>query len=121
MLVYPFRDEVEDMQEAMVENILNENIDQKGDGAFSIRALDSLLAHHLDKIAPIEKELYGQLSKDRIFGEVIKSFKPEDVFVMDYQEARMILLQGKDGLRSEARRVGKEGGRRCRYRGSRCH
>ncbi|HEY9560146.1 MAG TPA: hypothetical protein VIR29_05085 [Anseongella sp.] len=98
MLVYPFRDEVEDMQEAMVENILNGNIDQKGDGAFSIRALDSLLAHHLDKIAPIEKELYGQLSKDRIFGEVIKSFKPEDVFVMDYQEARMILLQGKDGL-----------------------
>ena len=98
MLVYPFRDEVEDMQEAIIENILNGNIGQKGDGAFSIRALDSLLANHLDKIAPIEKDLYGQLSKDLIFGKVIRKFKPNDVFVMDYQEARMILLEGKDGL-----------------------
>src|SRR3546814_14241824 len=60
MLVYPFRDEVEDMQEAMVENIIKGNIEQKGNGVFSIRAQDSLMAHHLDKIAPIEKELYGQ-------------------------------------------------------------
>src|SRR3546814_16183733 len=107
MLVYPFRDEVEDMQEAMVENILNGNIDQKGDGAFSIRALDSLLAHHLDTIAPIEKALYGQLYKDRILGEVIKSLKPDDVFVMDYQEASMIMLQYMDGLRLFFREIGR--------------
>ncbi|WP_165922823.1 hypothetical protein [Anseongella ginsenosidimutans] len=97
-LIYPFKDKVEDMQEAMIENILHGNIGQRGDGAFSVRALDSLMANHLDKIKPIEKDLYGQLSKDIIFGKVIRSFKPKDVFVMDYRDARMILLQGKDGL-----------------------
>src|SRR3546814_11144596 len=60
MLVYPFRDEVEDMQEAMVENIINGNIDQKGDGAFSIRAHTPFLDHHMANTTTIEKKLKEQ-------------------------------------------------------------
>lgn len=97
-LIYPFRDQAEDMQAEMIESILNGNEARRGDGAFSIRALDSLLAKHLDKISVIDKDLYRQLSRDIIFGKVIGSFRQKDVFVMDHQDARMILLRGKKGL-----------------------
>lgn len=97
-LIFPFRDQVEDMQAGMIERILNGDEDSRGDGAFSMRALDSLLANHLDKISVIDKDLYRQLSRDIIFGKAIGRFRQKDVLVMDHRDARIILLQGKGGL-----------------------
>lgn len=98
-LIYPFRDKVEDMQAELIESILEGGETRNGDGAFSIRALDSLLASHLDQIGPVEKGLYRQLSGDLIFGKVIGSFSRNDVFVMDYRDVRIILLRDRNGLR----------------------
>jgi len=95
-LVYPFKDDVEDMQEGLIELMLKGDPQQRGDGAFSSYALDTLIAHHLSEIKPIADELYAQLSGDRFFGTVISSYKQKHVWVMDFHEVRMILLE-KDG------------------------
>src|SRR5690606_8102568 len=95
-LIYPFRDEVEDMQAGLIKSILEGNPARNGDGAFSVGALDSLIARHLDKITPIEKELYKQLSGDPIFGKTIRGFSRKDISVMDYHDVRMILLKSEE-------------------------
>ena len=95
-LVYPFRDEVEDMQAGLIELMLKGDPQQRGDGAFSSYALDTLIAQHLSEIKPIPDDLYTQLSGDRFFGTVISSYKQKHVWVMDFHEVRMILLE-KDG------------------------
>ncbi|MEC3879825.1 hypothetical protein [Parapedobacter sp. 10938] len=92
-LVYPFKDEVEDMQAGLIDNMLNGNPQQRGDGAFSMYALDALIAHHLTEVVPISDELYGQLSIDRFFGKVISGYKQQHVWVMDFHEVRLILLE----------------------------
>ncbi|MFS8615333.1 MAG: hypothetical protein FWJ85_00815 [Solitalea sp.] len=97
-LIYPFRDEVEDMQAELIESILNGDESRRGDGAFSIRALDSLITKHLDKIQLIDPDLYTQLSRDRIFGPVLSRFPQQKIYVMDYRDARMILLRSDDRL-----------------------
>ena len=94
-LVYPFRDEVEDMQAGMIENMLNGDPLQRGDGAFSMYALDSLIAHYLAEIKPVDDDLYARLATDRFFGPVIRTYQQKQVWVMDFHEVRMILLEKK--------------------------
>lgn len=95
-LVYPFRDEVEDMQAGLIGSMLKGAPQQRGDGAFSNHALDTLIAHHLSEIKPISDNLYAQLSDDRFFGAVISSYKQKYVWVMDFYDVHIILLE-KDG------------------------
>ncbi len=97
-LVYPFRDDVEDMQAGLIEQMLKGDPQQRGDGAFSTYALDTLISHHLSEIKPIPNELYAQLSGDRFFGSVISSYKQKQVWVMDFHEVRMILLETEGKL-----------------------
>lgn len=97
-LVYPFKDSHENMQEAMIESMLNGNENRQGDGAFSMRALDSLLGHHMDKISPIDSSLYDQLSHDIFFGEVISNFDPINIFVLDHLGVHIILLKENESL-----------------------
>lgn len=94
-LIYPFKDEVEDMQAELIQSIATGHEAQTGDGAFSLRALDSLVKNHLDKIVPISKELYAQLGKDLIFGKTIRSIPPEEIYVFEYRDAHIILFKNK--------------------------
>lgn len=97
-LVYPFKDDVEDMQAGLIENMLNGNPQQRGDGAFSSTALDTLIAHHLSEVVPIPDELYSQLSNDRFFGKVIGAYKQRHVWVMDFHDVHIILLEKRRKL-----------------------
>src|SRR5690606_33511220 len=97
-LVYPFKDEIEDMQAAMIENMRNGNPNQRGDGAFSMAALDTLITHHLSAIKPIPGDLYTQLATDRIFGPVISRYKQKHVWIMDFRNVHIILLENRGKL-----------------------
>ncbi|MGV3762736.1 hypothetical protein [Parapedobacter sp.] len=97
-LVYPFKDDVEDMQAGLIENMLNGNPQQRGDGAFSVYALDTLIAHHLTEVKPITDELYAQLSNDRFFGKVIGGYRQQQVWVMDFHDVHIILLEKRRKL-----------------------
>ena len=97
-LIYPFKDEVEDMQAELIQKIATGHELQKGDGAFSLKALDSLTVHHLEKIVPIQENLYVQLSKDPIFGKTIRTFLPEEIYVFEHKEAHVILFKSKEGV-----------------------
>lgn len=62
------------MQAGMIENMLDGDPLQRGDGAFSMYALDTLIAHHLAEIRPVDDDLYAQLAADRVFGSVISTY-----------------------------------------------
>lgn len=97
-LVYPFKDDVEDMQAGLIENMLNGNPQQRGDGAFSMYALDTLVTHHLAEVKPIAGGLYAQLSNDRFFGKVIGRYRQQQVWVMDFHDVHIILLEKRRKL-----------------------
>src|SRR5690606_5981652 len=92
-LVYPFWDEVEDMQAGMIENMLDGDPLQRGDGAFSMYALDTLIAHHLAEISAVDDDLYAQLAADRVCGSVLSTYAQRQGWIMDFNEVRMIRLK----------------------------
>ncbi|HET8809475.1 MAG TPA: hypothetical protein VFM65_04335 [Flavobacteriaceae bacterium] len=94
-LIYPFKDEVEDMQAGLIEKIAHGNKFQTGDGAFSLRALDSLIAHHLDKIHLIEKETFQQLARNPIFGKVVRSVGKKHIYTFEHKNTFIVFFKTK--------------------------
>lgn len=97
-LVFPFKDDVEDMQMGIIENMLHGDPQQRGDGAFSTYALDTLIAHHLTEVKPIPNGLYTQLSGDRFFGPLLSGYKQQYIWVMDFHDVHIILLEKRSRL-----------------------
>ncbi len=106
-LIYPFKYadkewnyRLEDIQDRMLQGVLRGNITHKGQGAFSLTALEVLIKNHLDEFKTCPADMYQKLCDNKILGKVIPKFQQEEIFLFaqDKTDTHIMLLQTESGL-----------------------